>query len=128
MMTLTMNMLNGEPQLNSHSFLATNLFPFMFQQLLSRRARLRFILTLSGFSILLARFIMVLHDDRQRSWHLSRIEKSTKLKSGKITIKTANEILEKLPKGKEKKLVFVRATVITKVVSLFRFCRGICAG
>jgi len=53
-------------------------------------------MTVSGFSILFARFILVLHYQRKRSWHLSQIQKSTKLKSRKITIKIVNEILEEL--------------------------------
>jgi hypothetical protein len=74
----------------------------MLQQPLSQSATLGVILTLSGFSILSAGFILVIHYDRQRSWHLSQIEKSTKLKSRKITIRTANEILEGLTEEKKR--------------------------
>jgi hypothetical protein len=74
----------------------------VFQQPLSQSATLGFILALSGFSMLLAGFILVLHYDRQRSWHLRQIEKSTKLKGRKITIKTAHEILEELSNEKKR--------------------------
>jgi hypothetical protein len=60
-----------------------NLFPLMFQQPLSQSAALGLILTLSGFFILPAGFILGINYDRQRSWHLRQIEKSTQLKSRK---------------------------------------------
>jgi hypothetical protein len=102
MMTLGMNLLIGGLIVTIMAVGQLNLFPVMLQQPLSQSATLGLILTLSGFSILLAGFILVINYDRQRSWHLSQIEKSTKLKSRKITIRTADEILEELTKEKER--------------------------
>jgi hypothetical protein len=43
-----------------------------------------------------AGFIMVVHYDRQRSWHLKGIEKSAHFRNRKITIKTQDELLKAL--------------------------------
>jgi predicted transporter len=102
MMILGMNLLIGGLIVTIMAVGQLNLFPFMLQQPLSQSATLGLILTLSGFSILLAGFILVINYDRQRSWHLSQIEKSTKLKSRKITITTADEILERLTEEKKR--------------------------
>ena len=45
---------------------------------------------------------MVITHDRQRFWHLSQIEKSTKLKSREISIRKTNEALEGLTEEKER--------------------------
>jgi hypothetical protein len=102
MMTLGMNLLIGGLIVTIIAVGQLNLFPFMFQQALSQSAALGLILTLSGFFILSAGFVLVIKYDRQRSWHLSQIEKSTKLKSRKISIITTNEILEGLTEKKER--------------------------
>lgn len=102
MMTLGMNLLIGGLIVTIMAVGQLNLFPLMLQQPLNQSATLGLILTLSGFSILVAGFILVINYDRQRSWHLSQIEKSTKLKSRKITIRTANEIPEGLTEEKER--------------------------
>jgi hypothetical protein len=99
MMTLGMNLLIGGLIVTVMAVGQLNVFPFIFQQPLSQSAILGLILTLSGFSILVAGFILVIHYDRQRSWHLGQIEKSTRLKNRKITIKTVDEILEELAGG-----------------------------
>jgi hypothetical protein len=102
MMTLGMNLLIGGLIVTVIAVGQLNLIPFMFQEPLSQSASLGFILTLSGFSILVAGFVLVLHYDRQRSWHLNQIEKSTKLKSRKITIRATNEMLEELSDEKKR--------------------------
>lgn len=102
MMTLGMNLLIGGLIVTIMVMRQLNLFPFMLQQPLRQSATLGLILTFSGFSILSAGLILVIDYDRQRSWHLSQIEKSTKLKSRKISIGTANEILEGLTEEKER--------------------------
>jgi hypothetical protein len=102
MMTLGMNLLIGGLIVSIMAVGQLNLFPLMLQQPLSQSATLGLILTLSGFFILSAGFILVINYDRQRSWHLSQIEKSTKLKSRKISIRTTNEILEGLIEEKER--------------------------
>ena len=45
---------------------------------------------------------MVINYDREKSWHLSQIEKSTKLKSRKINIRATNEVLQGLTEEKER--------------------------
>jgi hypothetical protein len=102
MMILGMNLLIGGLIVTIMAVGQLNLFPLMLQQPLSQSATLGLILTLSGFSILLAGFILVINYDRQRSWHLSQIEKSTKLKNRKITIRTADEILEGLTEERKR--------------------------
>jgi hypothetical protein len=102
MMILGMNLLMGGLIVTIMAVGQLNLFPFMLQQPLTQSATLGMILTFSGFSILLVGFILVINYDRQRSWHLSQIEKSTKLKSRKITIRTADEILETLNEEKKR--------------------------
>lgn len=102
MMTLGMNLLIGGLIVTIMAAGQLNLFPYMLQQPLNQSATLGLILTLTGFSILLAGFILVINYDRQRSWHLSQIEKSTRLKSRKITIRTPDEILERLTEEKKR--------------------------
>jgi hypothetical protein len=102
MMTLGMILLIGGLIVTIIAVRRLNLFPFMFQYPLNQSAALGLILALSGFFILSQGFILVINYDRQRSWHLSQIEKSTKLKSRKISIRTTNEVLEGLTEEKER--------------------------
>jgi hypothetical protein len=76
----------GEPIIN----------PFNIQQVLSYSSILGLILTISGFSIISAGFILVIHYDRKRTWHLKEIEKTTALKNRKIHIRSAEQILDEL--------------------------------
>jgi len=78
------------------------LFPFMFSQPLNSSTVLGLILTLVGFCLLCAGFILVVYYDRERSWFLGEIEKSTKIKNRKIRVRTAHDILEELVEGKKK--------------------------
>jgi hypothetical protein len=70
--------------------------PFNIQQVLSYSSILGLILTISGFSIISAGFILVIHYDRKRTWHLKEIEKTTALKNRKIHIRSAEQILDEL--------------------------------
>lgn len=76
----------GEPIIN----------PFNIQQVLSYSSILGLILTISGFSIISAGFILVIHYDRKRTWHLKEIEKTTALKNRKIHIRSVEQILDEL--------------------------------
>ena len=78
------------------------LFPFMLSQPLNSSTVLGLILTLVGFCLLCAGFILVVYYDRERSWFLGEIEKSTKIKNRKIRVRTAHDILEELVEGKKK--------------------------
>lgn len=76
----------GEPIIN----------PFNIQQVLSYSSILGLILTISGFSIISAGFILVIHYDRKRTWHLKEIEKTTALKNRRIHVRSAGQILDEL--------------------------------
>jgi len=76
----------GEPIIN----------PFNVQQMLSYSSILGLILTISGFSIISAGFILVIHYDRKRTWHLKEIEKTTALKNRRIHIRSSEQILDEL--------------------------------
>jgi hypothetical protein len=102
MMILGMNLLIGGLIVTMIAVGQLNLFPSMLQQPLNQSSTVGLILTVSGFFVLLAGFVLVVNYDRQRSWHLSQIEKSTKLKSRKITITTAEEMLEGLTEEKKR--------------------------
>gem|GEM_PF-1632081 len=78
------------------------LFPFMFSQPLNSSTVLGLILTLSGFCLVCAGFIPLVYYDRERSWFLGEIEKSTKIKNRKIRVRTAHDILEELVEDKKK--------------------------
>ena len=82
----------GEPIIN----------PFNIQQVLSYSSILGLILTISGFSIISAGFILVIHYDRKRTWHLKEIEKTTALKNRKIHIRSAEQILDELVNEEKK--------------------------
>jgi len=79
-------MMVGEPIIN----------PFIIQQTLNYSTVLGLIFTIAGFSIISAGFILVIHYDRKRTWHIKEIEKATKLKSRKISLKSTKEMLEEL--------------------------------
>jgi hypothetical protein len=106
MMTLGMNLLIVGLIVRIIAVEQLNLFPFMFQQPLSHSAALGLILALSGFFIRSQGFILVITYDRQMSWHLSQIEKSTKLKSSKISIRTTNESFKDQPRRRKEARVF----------------------
>lgn len=76
----------GEPIIN----------PFNIQQVLSYSSILGLILTVAGFSIISAGFILVIHYDRKRTWHLKEIEKTTALKNRRIRVRSAGQILDEL--------------------------------
>jgi heme/copper-type cytochrome/quinol oxidase subunit 1 len=95
MMVLGMNLLMGGLIVTVITAGEPNLL-FYLTQPLSQSAVLGLILTITGFLVLSAGFIMVVHYDRQRSWHLKEIEKSTHFRNRKITIKTQDELLKGL--------------------------------
>jgi len=74
----------------------------MFSQPLNSSTVLGLVLTLVGFCLLCAGFVLVVYYDRERSWYLGEIEKSTQIKNRKIAIRTAHGILEELVEGKKK--------------------------
>jgi membrane protein implicated in regulation of membrane protease activity len=96
MMILGMNLLMGGLILTVITAGGPNLLFYVTQQPLTQSAVLGLVLTITGFLILSASFVLVVHYDRQRSWHLKEIEKSTRLRNKKVTIKTADELLREL--------------------------------
>ena len=74
----------------------------MFSQSLNSSGVLGLVLTLVGFCLLCAGFILVVYYDRERSWYLGEIEKSTQIKNRKISVRTAHDVLEELVGGKKK--------------------------
>ncbi|MGA2767441.1 MAG: hypothetical protein ABSF24_03905 [Candidatus Bathyarchaeia archaeon] len=96
MMILGMNLLMGGLILTVITAGGPNLLFYVTQQPLTQSAVLGLVLTITGFLILSASFVLVVHYDRQRSWHLKEIEKSTRLRNKKVTIKTADELLKEL--------------------------------
>jgi hypothetical protein len=65
-------------------------------------AYLGLILTVAGFAILAAGFVLVMHYDRKRSWYIKEIEKSSMPKKWKTNSETVDRILEEYS-GKRKK-------------------------
>jgi hypothetical protein len=96
MMILGMNLLMGGLVVTVIATGGPNLLLYLTQQPLNQSAVLGLALTITGFLILVSGFVLVVHYDRQRSWHLNEIEKSTRPKSRKITIKTPDELIEGL--------------------------------
>lgn len=96
MMILGMNLLMGGLITTVITAGGSNLFFYVTQQPLSQSAVLGLALTITGFLILSAGFVLVVHYDRQRSWHLTEIEKSTRSRNRKVTVRTPDEFLKGL--------------------------------
>lgn len=78
------------------------LSPYPLPQYINLPLALGLILTDSGFAIIFAGFALSIHYDKQRSWHLNEIDKSTKRKNWKVNIRTTDEILQELKEEKKK--------------------------
>ncbi len=78
------------------------LFPYPLPQFINLPIALGFILTDSGFAIIFAGFALSIHYDKQRSWHLTEIDKSSKRKNWKVNVRATDEILEELKEEKKK--------------------------
>jgi hypothetical protein len=95
MMVLGMNLLMGGLIVTVITAGEPNML-FYLTHPLTQSAVLGLVLTITGFLVLSVGFIMVVHYDGQRSWHLKEIEKSTHFRNRKITIKTQDELLKGL--------------------------------
>jgi hypothetical protein len=84
-------MVVGEPIFN----------PFNISSTTSYSTIVGFILTLSGFSILASGFVLVIHYDRKRTWHIKEVEKTTMLKNRTISAKSTKEFLEEIAKAQK---------------------------
>jgi type VI protein secretion system component VasK len=77
------------------------LIPMVDQHPLTPSSSVGLILTTVGFLVLSVGFVMAVHYDRKRSWHVNEIEKSNKLKNRKIDIDMAKEKIALLDKGEK---------------------------
>ena len=78
------------------------LLVFPYKPLQTQSAYMGLILTITGFMILSAGFVLVVYYDRKKSWYRKEIEKSSMPKRWKTDIKTVNQILEEYV-GKRRK-------------------------
>lgn len=74
----------GEPFLN----------PFSITSTASYSPVLGLILTIAGFSVVAAGFILVINYDRNRTWHLNEVQKAAMLKNRRINVKSAHEMID----------------------------------
>jgi len=102
MMILGMNLLIGGLIVTIIAVGEPIWFSFLIQPPLSRSAFLGLILTFVGFAVIVVGFILLLHYDRQRSWFLRQIDRSSLIKNRRITIKSAQDVLDELVYEKEK--------------------------
>jgi hypothetical protein len=102
MMILGMNLLVGGLVVTIITVGEPIWFSFLVQPPMSRSAFLGLTLTFVGFAVIIVGFIMVIHYDRQRSWFLREIERSSLIKNRRITVQNAHDVLEELVYGKEK--------------------------
>ncbi|MBS7620635.1 hypothetical protein KEJ32_00685 [Candidatus Bathyarchaeota archaeon] len=75
-----------------------------YWQLQTVTTSLGLILTITGFAISSAGFILVIHYDRKKSWYRKHIEKSSIIEKWKIKPKSVDKILEEYV-GKRKEHV-----------------------
>jgi hypothetical protein len=102
MMVLGVNILVGGLVVTVMMVGQAPLFPFMSSQPVNGSAAVGLVLTLVGFCLLCAGFLLVVHYDRERSWYLGEIEKSTKIRNRKVTVRAAHDILEELVENRKK--------------------------
>ena len=102
MVVLGVNILIGGLVVTTITVGQVSLLFSMFSQSLNSSGVLGLVLTLVGFCLLCAGFILVVYYDRERSWYLGEIEKSTQIKNRKISVRTAHDVLEELVGGKKK--------------------------
>lgn len=76
--------------------------PFITQQPLSQTVMLGFTLTVMGFIVLAAGFILVIHYDRQRTWYVGETTKSTPFKKGKNHVKPLREIIQEYAEDRKR--------------------------
>ena len=76
----------------------------IYWQLQTASTSLGLILTIIGFAISSAGFILVIHYDRKKSWYRRQIEKSSIMEKWKMKPKSVDEILEEYV-GKKRKRV-----------------------
>jgi hypothetical protein len=68
----------------------------LYWQLQTATINLGLILTIMGFAISSAGFILVIHYDRKKSWYRRQIEKSSIAEKWKMKPKSVDEILENM--------------------------------
>jgi hypothetical protein len=78
------------------------ILPFITYQFINLPIALGVILTSSGFAIVFAGFVLSIHYDKQRTWHLKEIDKTNGQKNWQVAVKTANEMLQQIDEKKKK--------------------------
>ena len=76
--------------------------PYPIPQYVNLPIALGLILTDSGFVTILSGFALAIRYDKQRTWHLSQIEKSTNPKNLRVTVQGPSEIMQELNKEKRR--------------------------
>ncbi|MGB9741498.1 MAG: hypothetical protein ACP5IM_05865 [Candidatus Bathyarchaeia archaeon] len=76
----------------------------VYWQLQTATTSLGLVLTIIGFAISSAGFVLVIHYDRKKSWYRKQIEKSSTAERWKMKTRSVDEILEEYV-GKRKKQV-----------------------
>ena len=79
------------------------LLPYPIPQFINLPIALGLILTDSGFAIIFAGFTLSIHYDKQRTWHLNEIDKSSKRQNWKVNLTTTtDQIIQELKEEKKK--------------------------
>ncbi len=94
MVVLGMNISIGGLIVTIMRFGEPNIFSFLTEQHLSISVALGSILTIIGFLLTSAGFVLAVHYDRKRSWYLGEIRKASTFEKKKTKRKAVNPILE----------------------------------
>jgi hypothetical protein len=101
LVVLSVNLLLGGLVVTVLTVGQQTLLPFLVVQTSGASSVLGLILTVAGFCLLCLGFILVVYYDKERSWYLGEIDRSTQLKNRKVKVKTAHDVLEELVEGKK---------------------------
>ena len=96
LVVLSVNLLLGGLVVTVLTVGQQTMLPFLVVQTSSASSVLGLILTVAGFFLLCLGFILVVYYDKERSWYLGEIDRSTQLKNRKVKVKTAHDVLEEL--------------------------------
>ncbi len=101
LVVLSVNLLLGGLVVTVLTVGQQTILPFLVVQSSGASSVLGLVLTVAGFCLLCSGFILVVYYDRERSWYLGEIDRSTQLKNRKVKIKAAHDVLEELVDGKK---------------------------
>jgi hypothetical protein len=92
-MVLGMNLLMGGLIMTMSLVGELNIIPLFGEKPLTASTTLSLILSITGFSVTLAGFVLVIYYDRKRTWYTSQMDKSTLRNKKKTERKTIEELL-----------------------------------